>query len=233
MIDIVPSLLKPIRADFLKWFNASTKVKTVYEAIRAGTATYHEAHQFAVDVGNCLAKSFKANLSSSVLPDGRMYYNIGKAILDDTFHNNFDLVTDVTSSVQSLLNKSAGIGLKPQLPEWDEDLLMGFVNRLASEANFDDISWILDDPVVNYTQGIVDRAIKANAEYQHKSGIDATITRTGGWRCCDWCAAQTGSFLYPAVPQDVYRRHENCRCEVLYYPGNGNKSQNVHSKAWR
>ena len=49
--------------------------------------------------------------------------------------------------------------------------------------------------------------------------------------CCEWCRALAGTYSYPDVPKDVYRRHQRCRCTVDYYPGNG-KIQNVHSKQW-
>lgn len=39
--------------------------------------------------------------------------------------------------------------------------------------------------------------------------------------------------VYPDVPPDVYRRHERCRCTVLYDPADGKrKRQNVHTKKW-
>ncbi|MDD6201372.1 MAG: hypothetical protein PUB13_00270 [Lachnospiraceae bacterium] len=50
--------------------------------------------------------------------------------------------------------------------------------------------------------------------------------------CCEWCRALAGTYSYPDVPKDVYRRHQRCRCIVEYYPGNG-KRQNVHSKKWK
>lgn len=41
-----------------------------------------------------------------------------------------------------------------------------------------------------------------------------------------------GTFNYPRVPKDVYKRHANCRCTVTYDPENG-KTQNIWDKTWR
>ncbi|MEQ3347524.1 hypothetical protein [Peptoniphilus senegalensis] len=49
--------------------------------------------------------------------------------------------------------------------------------------------------------------------------------------CCDWCKEVVGTYEYPDVPKDVYRRHRFCKCTVDYLPGNG-KKQDVWSKKW-
>ena len=39
-----------------------------------------------------------------------------------------------------------------------------------------------------------------------------------------------GVYNYPDVPEDVYRRHNNCRCQVIYDPKDGSRKQDVHDK---
>ncbi len=57
------------------------------------------------------------------------------------------------------------------------------------------------------------------------------VVGRASWHCCEWCSALAGSYRYPDVPKDVYRRHENCNCTVEYDPGSG-KTQNIWTKAW-
>ena len=52
------------------------------------------------------------------------------------------------------------------------------------------------------------------------------------YKYCKRCSSLAGVYEYPDVPEDVYRRHENCRCTVEYDPGDGKKLQNVHTKKW-
>lgn len=59
--------------------------------------------------------------SSSVLPDGKMYYNIAKSILNPTMENNYNLITNVTNQIQTSLNSAAGIGIKPITPKLNQD----------------------------------------------------------------------------------------------------------------
>ena len=73
--------------------------------------------------------------------------------------------------------------------------------------------------------------IKKNAEFRGKAGLTCYIERKDGFRCCDWCAGLAGRYRYPdEVPKDVYRRHDNCTCDVSYVSEKGR--QNVHTHQW-
>lgn len=58
-----------------------------------------------------LAEVLGVTIKAEVLPDGRMYFNIAERILNPTLQNNYDLVSEFTTEVQTTLNESAGIGL--------------------------------------------------------------------------------------------------------------------------
>ena len=229
MEDITPGLLKKIQEDFHSEFDKSELISGLYAKVRDGTATYREANDFAVEVGEILARAYKNNLSSAVLPDGRMYYNIANRIITPTMTNNYEIITDVTNQVQKSLNEAADIGMKAITPELNQDRIKGVVNRVCETADFNDISWMLNEPVVNFSQSIVDDSIRENAEFHAKSGLKPVITRRIAGDCCDWCKALAGTYSYPDVPKDVYRRHQRCRCTVTYY--SQKQRQDVWSKA--
>lgn len=231
MEDIAPVLLKKIQQDFQNGFDKSSMIKGLYAKVRDGTATYKEANEFALETGELLAKAYRNNISSDVLPDGKLYYNIAQRILNPTLRNNYELITDVTEQVQKALNDAANIGINPVKPELNHDRIDGIINRASDADNYDAVSWILDEPVMNFSQSIVDDSIRENAEFHAKAGMSPKIVRKLHGGCCEWCRALAGTYSYPDVPKDVYRRHQRCRCTVDYYPGNG-KIQNVHSKQW-
>lgn len=232
MEDVTPVLLQKIQDDFQTEFDKSKVIAKLYAKVRDGTATYAEANDFAIEVGDILANVYKRNLSSDILPDGKMYYNIAQRILNPTMRNNYNLITDVTNQVQQTLNEDANIGIKSVTPKLNQDRIDGIINRVSSEDYFDDVAWLLDEPVKNFSQSIVDNAIRENAEFHSKAGMSPKIVRKLAGGCCDWCRAVAGTYSYPDVPKDVYRRHQRCRCTVDYHPGSG-KVQNVHSKQWK
>lgn len=230
--DIAPELLETLQAEFKKAYEGSTKVRKILAAINSGGATYAEANDFAIEVGELLAEVFRKNLSSAVLPDGRMYYNIASRILDPLLENNYAIAADAAVRVQQELNNAAGIGLNAVSPELNRDRIDGIINIVSGKDDFDAIAYMLQEPVVNFTQSAVDDTVKANVDFQGKSGLRPKVIRKVAGNCCEWCAALSGTYTYPDVPRDVYRRHKYCRCTVTYDPGNG-KVQDVWSKQWK
>lgn len=82
--DIVPELLENIKKDFNKNMRKSSRLKAISELIKNGNASYSDANEYAIEIGELLAKSFNRFLTVDTLPDGRMYYNIAERILNDT-----------------------------------------------------------------------------------------------------------------------------------------------------
>lgn len=233
MEDVAPELLKRIRAEFDGAVEQSSTLKGVEEKILKGTATYAEANQYAIEVGKILVNAYKNNISSDVLPDGKLYYNIADRIISPTMRNNFDLISKVSAQIQKILNDNAGIGINAIQPDMNMDRVEGIVNRVSNAENYDDVSWILQEPIVNFSQSIVDDFIKENSEFHAKAGMEAKIVRKLAGGCCEWCSRLAGTYIYPDVPDDVYRRHQRCRCTVDYIPDKSKKARNVWSKEWK
>ena len=80
----------------------------------------------------------------------------------------------------------------------------------------------------NAASSIVTDYIKENVEYRASSGLNETIIREELASCCKWCHALAGEYEYGMEPSDIYRRHDNCKCVVLFRSAKG--YQNVWSK---
>ena len=229
--DIVPDLLKKIKKDFLDNAEKSAELEKLLLLLKDGKATYQEAYQFATKIGGILSEVLQTNISGSILPDGKMHYNIAERILNEMLGENHKMVSGYSKQIQEVLNKDAGVGLKTVIAPINQNRIDGLVNRLSHESSFDDVSWILGAPVVNFSQNVVDNHIKKNAEFHYKSGLKAKVIRTTNGKCCDWCDKLAGVYFYPKVDKNVFRRHDRCDCIVEYYPGDG-KKQDIWSKKW-
>lgn len=227
--DVLPGILQEVQERFERDFGKSEIVRNAFATLKAKKATYKTANEFAIEIGEILSKVLGASLSADKLPDGKMYYNIAQRLLTDVLGRNHELVSGYASDVQKNLNDKAKIGLKVQVPELNLDRIAGIVNRFSSEENFEDVSWLLGEPIVNFTQSIIDDSIRKNAEFHHQFGLQPEIVRKSYFHCCEWCQEVQGSYKYPRVPKDVYRRHQHCRCTVDYDPKSG-KIQNVWTK---
>lgn len=234
--DIVPELLEKIKEDFFKAAESNAQLERLLLLLQNGEATFLDAHEFSTILGKLIAKSLKDNINSAVLPEGKMHYNIAERILNDILGTNHNIVSSYSDRVQNILNQKADIFLNSIKPKINQDRIDGMINRLSYEEKFDDVAWMLDEPVVNFSNNVVDKFIKANAEFQYKAGLSAKIIRTSTGNCCEWCDAIAGTYTYPKVPKDLYRRHKNCDCVVEYFPAKGSenfgKHQNSHTKKW-
>lgn len=226
--DIVPDLLEDIQKDFQRQFKSNSKVINIYGKIKSHVATYKEANEFSIECGEMLARAFKKYLTADVLPEGRMWYNIATRILTPTLRTNYSLITDVTNATQQIFNDDNGIGLSPITPAFNTNRLNGLIDKVSNAEHYEDVEWVMDEPIVNFSQSIVDQAIKDNADFQYNAGMTPKIRRTVVGGCCEWCQALAGTYDYPYVPSDIYRKHERCRCTVEYI--SANKKQNVWTK---
>ena len=195
-------------------------------------ATYLDVNDFAITVGQILGKVLGQHITGESLPDGKMYFNIAQRLLDSTMKKNHELISSYALDVQNGLNQQAGLHMRGQTAPVNQSRIDGIVNRVSQEDDFEKVQWLLEDPLINFSQSVVDDTIKANAEFQAKAGLHPKITRRVAGHACDWCKALAGTYDYQDEPHDIYRRHERCRCTVDYKPGDG-RQQNVWSKAWK
>ena len=233
MNDIAPELLESIQKRFREKVKENSTLYDIGKRAADGKITYEDANKAAQEIGKTLSETYQERLSSEILPDGKMYYNIADRVIGNTMTEAHGYISDFAENAQKAANEEAGVGLKPVRPEINQDKIDGIINRVSNADNYDDIAWILDAPVRTFCQSIIDDFVRENAEFQGKSGLKPKIIRKTSGKCCKWCSRLAGTYSYPDVPKDVYRRHNNCNCTVEYDPGSGKKYQDVWSKTWR
>lgn len=230
--DIVPELLQEIQDEFDKLSKQDIDIQRILGVIASGKGTYEDVNEYAIRLGEILSKVYSNKITKELLPDGKMYYNIAKRTIEPTMLKNFELISDASLKVQSSLNKAAKINLKPISPQLNQFKVDSIINKVTSNQ-FEKVAFILQDPIIHFSQEIVDDSIKRNAEFHSQTGLHPKITRKVRGGCCEWCMNLAGTYSYPEdIPDDIYRRHDRCRCEVLYDPGEGKQVQNVHTKSW-
>ena len=77
-----------------------------------------------------------------------------------------------------------------------------------------------------------DDYVRDNAEFRSDAGFPCFIDRIADGGCCKWCAAMAGHYEFGEEPPDMWCRHDNCRCEIVY--ANGYKVQSLRGtkKSW-
>ncbi|MDU7432668.1 MAG: hypothetical protein E7K89_04250 [Anaerococcus vaginalis] len=230
--DIVPGIYNEIEKSFDLKTKESHIIKGKLKVLKNKKANYNDANEFAVEVGNILADTFQDKIKTEDLPDGKMYYNIAKRLIEPNMVKNHNLVSEYSKEVQSILNKKANISIKAQKADLNQDRIDKIVDKITKYDSYDDGKWLLNEPIINFSQAVVDETIRKNVESHAKTGLRPKIIRKEHGNCCDWCKEIVGTYSYPDIPEDIYKRHRYCRCTVDYYPGDG-KKQDVWSKKWK
>lgn len=227
--DVVPVLNERIQTSFKSNVMRDRRIAQISKRIRDGTATFVDGHDYAERLGENLSKALVTNLTAETLPDGTLYYNIAKRTVTPALRENYDLTNEVAADIQKILDDKNQIGLKAVKANFPDERIQGLIDKMTSDGITLEqaIIWLIE-PVINNSEAFFDDFIDANARFRNNVGLKATITRKVAGNCCDWCAAMAGTYDYDKAPDDIYRRHEYCRCTVTYQ--SEKTSQNVWTK---
>lgn len=231
MEDSAKTLIDQITATFRRLYQESGTVAELLGKVRSGTATYAEAQEYAAEVSRLIGKAWQTHISSAVLPEGQMRLDLSRQLLPSALDENYAMVADYAAQVQQALNTKAGLGLKARTSVLNPDRVDGLATLASRAEQYDEAAGTLTSAMETLMRSAVDDTLRENVEFQGKAGLSPRVIRTASGKCCAWCRALAGTYTYPNVPQDVYRRHENCRCLVEYDTGGGLR-QNVHTKQW-
>lgn len=227
--DIAPVLNEKIQASFKNYCMRDRRITQISKRIRDGTASFSDAHDYAEHLGENLSKALVNNLTAENLPNGKLYYNIATRTVTPGLEENYNLVNDIAEQIQKSIDTKTQIGLGSVRAEFPMERIQGLIDKMTADniALEAAVKWLME-PIVNNSEAFADDFIKANAEFRTEVGLRTKIIRIADPKCCQWCAALEGEYDYDSAPDDIYRRHEFCRCTVTYI--SEKKSQNVWSK---
>lgn len=222
MDDIVPELYKKIKSEFDGLVSSDEEIQAILNDEKVGT--FAELYPMSKRVGQYAAKSLSNHYTEELLPDGILYWNIMESTIMPVMKNIHKIDNQLAFNVQKKLDAAQKIGIKPQESDFPEERVNSVMNMLSTLTNdnktdLQRASQILTRSVVNISNSIIDNFIQKNAEFRANAGMTAKIIRTSSGHCCEWCNEIAGTYKYPDVPKDVYRRHDNCDCTVEYVCG--------------
>lgn len=228
MADLANELVAAVRRAFTRNCKSDTVIAGIENTLKKNGVSYREAEEYAARLGEMLAKAYQETITPDMLPDGRIDEELAEALIRQLLTQNYEEAARVAAQVQTSLNRDAGLGMEGLQPEVNQNRIDGLIQKTASYDSYEKQAWVLNEPIVNCLQSAVEDTIRKNADAHFKVGLHPKIKRISVGGCCKWCNSLAGTYDYP-VPKDIYRRHERCRCLVLYDPGDG-KIQDAHTK---
>ena len=230
-IDIGVELHDKIKEVFEQKCGKDFKLQGIKAKIESGKATMEDTSVYARRLGENLRKAIESTTKPEDLPDGTMYYNIAESILEPLLRDNYEDINGICSQVQKSLDAKQGIGLQPQKADFPTERVKAAIGGATVKDTAEHAILVLGRTSENITGSFQADYMEKNAEYRSKAGLTCYIERKDGANCCDWCAKLDGKYKYPGdIPKDVFRRHDNCTCDIGYVCEKGR--QNIHTKQW-
>lgn len=180
----------------------------------ASATSYHGASLYAARIGDILGRVLRKHAPMVDISEWDL-----EELIPQALGLNHSMVSEVCVRVQEEMNTKAGLGIRAIEPKFDGDRAYGIVKELRDNPEFFNIEKTFYDQLTNFTQNVVDDAVRDNAELQSNAGIKAYVVRTPEYGACPWCVDLAGTYDYQDVKDkgnDVWRRHENCRCTIDY-----------------
>lgn len=223
--EIAAALSENLRQDaFIQDFLEKAKQKD-------GTLTLEDVQKFSERLGEATSKALLDTVGADVLTDEQLKREVTSRLVRPMLEQNFDNIQAEANRVQKILDESDGIGLNGVSAEFPADRATGLVDKVNESESVEEAQSYLGEPVVNFHMHGYDSWVQANAKFRADAGMESKIIRRGHFGMCAWCAALAGTFEYGGddMPKDVFRRHQYCKCVVLFTSERG-KVRDVHSK---
>ena len=196
-------------------------LQVVESKLKRSAATYADAQNYAIAIGKILKEVFSEYLPEA-LTDGMLYRAAAEILVEQPMKVAGRDVGKVARAIQQAMNDEAGIGIKAIVPEMNQDQITGIITGICNAESFANNEALFLDQVAGFLEGYVDDFVRENADFQYEAGLSPTVQRIADGKCCEWCSRLAGTYDYNQVKDrgnDVWRRHNNCHCRILYSPG--------------
>lgn len=199
--------LEQLKAAIDSKMATNPEIRHILKLISSGKASLDDSAKYSQILSHILGQE----LASEV-----MELSDREDTTSELLHGAYDDVNDVYSQVQTALDKKAGIAINPKRAPFPAERVQQFAHSLVDPT--------VEDSVIKrraragsetITKSFHDDCIETNAKFRDNAGLKSYIIRKGS-DCCEWCTKVAGKYRIGDQPEDIFRRHDNCDCTIIY-----------------
>lgn len=185
------------------------QLRSVLKRVEKGSADFKDTADYSVRFSHLLG----GTLSENVLD---IPADIREAVAEELLKYGYDDINTVLADVQTAIDIRSGIHIRPQKADFPLERVRQFSHSLIDPT--------VEDSVIKrrarsgsetITKSFHDSFIKKNAAFRNDAGLSCYIIREGSG-CCKWCSDVAGKYKFGTQPSDIFRRHDNCDCTIIY-----------------
>lgn len=186
------------------------KLSKLRQKVNSGKATYADTAAYSTHVGNLLGDTFAQHILS-VSPELR------EALTVELLHDRYMDINAIIDRAQKSMDEAQGLHLAPQHAPFYDDRAHQIGSALADPTVPDEtIKRRARAATATATKSMHDDRMKTEAKFRSRAGLKCTVNRVAAAKCCEWCDQVAGKYAYEDTPPDLWRRHDNCNCTIVY-----------------
>ena len=213
-----------LAAEIAEAIAQDSRLDAIREKIEAGTADLKDSELYTAICAEITGRMMRGAVAG--LDDREeSFTEIARERYRETF--------DIYSAVQAIIDRALGIRIAAQEPGFQEDRARKIGHALEDQTVPE--STILrraESASKNFVMSQHDRCVEENAKFRDRAGLQSYAVRTGGAKCCQWCADVSGKYPANETPDGFWGRHDNCKCSILYESRRGTQLLGGTSKKW-
>lgn len=189
------------------------QLRALRKKISQGTATLAESSKYS----QLCAQLMGQKLSGQVLG-----LSDREGVCTQLLRDRYSDVNQVCEQVMRSMDERAGIAMNPRHAAFPAERVQQLAHSLTDPTVPDEtIQRRANTGAANVAISFHDDFVDENAAFRSDAGYECYITRVVGGASCSWCSAMAGRFRYDweEMPEDIFRRHDNCTCTVTFEQG--------------
>lgn len=220
--------IQDVDKEFQKRVLKDMRLMEIRSRAKRGIATFADTAEYNDRISNILGSVLSGRMPS--VP------NVERVKLCEyMLRYLYNDTNEMCAAVQQTLDKANGIQITPQKAPFPAERVRKIAKSLTDPSVPENtIKRRAKAPVANVSKSFHDDYIRKNAAFRNDAGLDVYIVRMGTG-CCKWCSEVSGKYKFGSQPDDIFRRHDNCDCTIIYdnqVLRGKKKSDGSRSKTW-
>lgn len=175
-----------------------------------GNGDFTDSAQCSQILSTILGKELAKHILEIGIGEGR------SEVCQQLLKDHFDKVSRNFGRAQGNQDRGKGIDLGTVTPEFPAERAKQVSDSLDDPTVSDStIQRRCQGAVTNVAKSMHDDFVKENARVRNDLGLKPIIERFGSMPC-KWCADVAGKYRFGEQPDDIFRRHDNCNCTIIY-----------------
>lgn len=216
---------------FEEAFYNNSRIQGRYKELAKGYCDERSAYYFMLDLSKAVSATLSKLIDNPELPPNETVL-WSEGVIEGFLGFTHEQALQFSSMIQDDLNRAAGLKLKAVEPPVDEERQSGLARNIKNVKSGQYEGSAIPGQIENYFLNVSDNHKLANLVFQKSVGLNPQISRIATSACCDYCKRlqYTGEYMGNNMPDDIFKRHRDCKCELIFKPSGQRKFEGVWDK---